>query len=80
MTTQPLDCLTVVKELWDYLDGELMPERAAQIREHLATCTGCHSHVEFCRAFVARVPEIPVSDDEAALLRKRVLAALASER
>lgn len=80
MTTQPLDCLAVVNELWDYLDGELMPERAAQIREHLATCTGCHSHVEFCRAFISRVPEMPVSDAEAGALRERVLAALAAER
>jgi anti-sigma factor (TIGR02949 family) len=80
MTTQPLDCLAVVKELWDYLDGELMPERAAQIREHLATCTGCHSHVEFCRAFVSRVPEMPVSEAESDALRDRVMAALAAER
>jgi anti-sigma factor RsiW len=80
MTSQPLDCLTVVKELWDYLDGELLPERAAQIREHLATCTGCHSHVEFCRSFVSRVPEMPVSDSETSELRTRVLAALAAER
>jgi anti-sigma factor RsiW len=80
MTTQPLDCLTVVKELWDYLDGELMPERAAQIREHLTTCTGCHSHVEFCRAFVERVPEMPVSETESATLRDRVMVALAAER
>ncbi len=80
MTTPPLDCLTVVKELWDYLDGELMPERTAQIREHLATCTGCRSHVEFCRAFVSRVPELPVSGEETEALRERVMAALAAER
>ena len=80
MTTQPLDCRAVVQELWDYLDGEVLPERAALIREHLATCTGCQSHVEFCRAFVSRVPEIPVTEAEASVLRERVMAALAAER
>jgi hypothetical protein len=36
--------------------------------------------VEFCRAFVSRVPEMPVSEAESDALRDRVMAALAAER
>ena len=33
MTTTPsLDCLSVVKELWDYLDGELDTARWEAVR------------------------------------------------
>ena len=33
MTDQPLDCVGAMKQLFDYLDGELTPDREAADRE-----------------------------------------------
>ena len=80
MTTTPsLDCLSVVKELWDYLDGELDTARWAAVREHLRVCTGCASHVQFCRTFVDRVATVPVDALAVTVLRDRVLTAMHSD-
>jgi anti-sigma factor (TIGR02949 family) len=75
-TPTPLDCATVITQLWDYLDGELDAGRWNAIREHLATCTGCTSHVEFCRTFLAQVKTAQLDANEVAALRARVIAAL----
>lgn len=76
MTIAPIDCHSAMRELWDYLDDELPAERTEQIRAHLATCTGCHEHMQFCRAFLQQI-ELPVVPAAAvANLRERVRAAL----
>ena len=75
----PLDCLTVVHLMWDYLDHELSAERWEEVRQHLATCTGCRSHVDFCRAFLARLREVPIEASEVEQLRGRVRDALRME-
>lgn len=46
-----LDCDAVMRQLWDYLDGELTPARTEAIREHLALCARCFPQLEFERAF-----------------------------
>ncbi|MEP6762689.1 MAG: zf-HC2 domain-containing protein [Gemmatimonadaceae bacterium] len=76
MTLPPIDCRHAMAELWDYLDDELPAERTQQIREHLATCTGCQSHVQFCRAFLVQIQMTRVSQTEVSSLRDRVQAAL----
>ncbi len=76
MTATPIDCRSAMRELWDYLDDELPPARTQQIREHLATCTGCSAHVEFCRAFLAQIDMTPVAASELGALRERVQIAL----
>ena len=35
--TPMLDCDAVMRQLWDFLDGELTATREAAIREHLPT-------------------------------------------
>ena len=76
MTIAPIDCRSAMRELWDYLDNELPAERTEQIRLHLATCTGCHEHMEFCRAFLQQIelPSVPAL--AVAELRGRVQDAL----
>ena len=78
-TTEPLDCLTVVRQLWDYLDGELDPARWEAIQSHLATCTGCNGHMEFARSFLKQSAESIVDPDFLAVTRARVALALQSE-
>lgn len=79
MTPAPIDCRSAMKDLWDYLDDELPAERAAQIREHLATCTGCESHMQFCRAFLRQIDMPMVSGNQIAELRDKVRATLLRE-
>lgn len=79
MTAPTIDCLTVVHQMWDYLDHELPHDRWQQVREHLATCTGCREHVEFCRSFLERIRDVPVEALEVAALRERVREAIRIE-
>ncbi|HUP86319.1 MAG TPA: mycothiol system anti-sigma-R factor [Acidimicrobiales bacterium] len=42
-----VDCNSVVKELYTFLDGELTDGRRVQIERHFTGCTDCHEVVEF---------------------------------
>ena len=50
-----ISCQEVMKELWDYLDGELPVERAALIADHLAECARCYPQYRFEYAFLGAV-------------------------
>ena len=42
-----VDCGSVIKELYTFLDGELTDGRRVQIERHFTGCTDCHEVVEF---------------------------------
>ncbi|HVE79593.1 MAG TPA: zf-HC2 domain-containing protein, partial [Gemmatimonadaceae bacterium] len=46
------DCRTAMRQLWDYLDQELTPERMEAMQRHLEKCAGCYPHLDFERAFL----------------------------
>ena len=52
-----IDCLTAVRQPWDYLHEEQSEEGVAQVRQHLHRCERCLPHhdfaVEFLRALHA---------------------------
>ena len=50
---RPLDCRSAMMQLYDYLDGELSPERMALIRTHLDDCRPCYAHAQFERDVLA---------------------------
>jgi len=71
-----MDCEQAVRELWDYLDGELTEEQMAEVRAHLKACRGCFPHFDFERAFLealAKSKEEQAAPDE---LRRKVVAKL----
>ncbi len=74
-----LDCDAVMRQLWDYLDAELTPERMELIGAHLAVCKRCYPQYRFERSFLdalaAAREEHPALDH----LRRRVMAALRAE-
>lgn len=56
-------CREVMEQLWDYLDGELPPERMEALADHLALCRRCYPQYRFQLAFLealarerARIP------------------------
>jgi anti-sigma factor (TIGR02949 family) len=72
----PRDCLKAIEHLYEYLDGELTPEREAAVKAHLATCAYCFSLFGFEDAYLkflgarARAQGIPPD------LRRRILETL----
>lgn len=44
-----------MRQLWDFLDGELTPDRMKAIEAHLAGCEHCLSRAAFERAFLNAV-------------------------
>ena len=71
-----IPCKDVIHKLWDYLDGEVTPELADAIKEHLELCAGCRAVSGFEEAFLHTV-QVLVDDPPAdAELQAKVLAAL----
>lgn len=52
-----VDCRSAMQQLWDFVDGELTPERLAAVERHLTICSHCHPHAEFAERFLAAVHE-----------------------
>lgn len=50
-----VDCTSVIQQLWEYLDGELGPERMRAVHTHLALCARCYPHYDFEKAFLEAV-------------------------
>ena len=47
-----VSCREVIEQLWDYLDGELPPDRMEEIAAHLAECARCYPQYRFEFAFL----------------------------
>lgn len=73
-----IPCDRVITRLWEYVDGELPEERAAEVREHLDVCARCFPQYDFQRAyreFLRHCAEQPVPPG----LRKRVFERILAE-
>lgn len=71
-----INCDEVMRQLWDYLDGELTRERVEAIEAHLAMCERCLPHAEFERAFLRAVAQVRREPADASGLAARVRQAL----
>lgn len=76
MEHEMLDCEAVMRQLWDYLDGELTPERVEAVAAHLSVCERCFPQYEFQQAFLATIAAAQQAEPTPAGLRQRVLNAL----
>lgn len=77
--TDMLDCEAVMKQLWDYLDGELTEERENAIREHLALCARCVPQRDFEESFLRALAAARRRHTSLDSLRGRVIDALRGE-
>ncbi len=68
-----LDCEAVMRQLWDYLDGELTPERMAAVRAHLDLCKRCFPQLEFERSFLDAVARTAPQHSDPDRLRERIV-------
>ena len=70
------DCETVMRQLWDYLDGELTPDRMAAMRAHVELCKRCHPQYEFERSFLDAVASSARAHSNPDRLREKLTEAL----
>ena len=77
--TNPIDCETAVRRLWDFLDGRLPGMADDEVKAHLATCAGCPRHFAFAETLqtllAASTPPRVLAHEETRL-RERVRGAL----
>lgn len=62
--------------LQDYLDGELVPEQARAIEEHLSGCPECAREAASFRLVFERLENLPLFDPSPALVDRVLAAAL----
>lgn len=74
-----LDCESVMRQLWDYLDRQLTPETIAAIDGHLAKCQRCRPQADFRRAFERAVSAAREDAGDTGALRDRIRRALQDE-
>lgn len=74
-----LDCDAVMRQLWDYLDGELTSETETAVRAHLAVCKRCHPQYDFESAFQRALTASRRTHSQPGALKARVLGALRAE-
>ncbi len=74
-----LDCDSVMRQLWDYLDHELTPDRAAGIRAHLDLCQRCYPQYEFERSFLDAVAGSARQHSNLERLRRQLMVALEAQ-
>ena len=71
-----IDCQAVMRQLWDYLDGELTPDRVTAIQQHLEMCARCSPQFEFERSFLDQLALLRRDHADPARLRTRLVEAL----
>ena len=76
MKIEMLDCDAVMRQLWDFLDGELTPERDAAVRAHLGVCKRCYPQQNFEESFLRALSASRRTHSSPDAIKTRVLAAL----
>lgn len=71
-----LDCESVMRQLWDYLDEQLTPETMHAVHHHLEQCQRCRPQAEFRRAFERAVAGAREEAGDTDALRERIRSAL----
>ena len=46
------ECAAAMRQLWEFLDGEMTPDRTAQMRQHIDECKRCFPHYDWEKAFL----------------------------
>lgn len=74
--TPKVDCRSALQQLWDYVDGELTPERMEAVKRHLGECAHCVPQAEFAERFLAALHDTRDVRCCPEALRARVVAKL----
>lgn len=50
-----ITCREAAERVYEYLDGELDPERAEEVHEHIRVCQRCWPYFDFERLFLRHI-------------------------
>lgn len=78
-TIRRIDCAEAEDRAAFFVLGALSPREAAEVREHLATCTDPHAEFAELGGVVPHLAELPEQFEPPAALRDRVLDAVAAD-
>lgn len=75
MTEDPkdIDCREALERLYEYLDGELTPVRAEEVRLHLEHCAPCLAASDFEGAYLRFLEARSWAQKAPEQLRKKIL-------
>lgn len=71
-----IDCESVARHLWEYLDGELPEAEMQQIAAHLRDCLRCNSHAAFEQSLLDHIAQVRRDPADLPALERRVRRAL----
>ena len=71
-----IDCAEALDRLYEYIDGELTPVRAEEVRLHLEKCAPCLGVSQFEKAYLRFLEARTRAKEAPEGLRKRVLEQL----
>ncbi|MDT8436474.1 MAG: zf-HC2 domain-containing protein [Gemmatimonadota bacterium] len=77
--TDETTCEEALALVYEYLDGELEPERTDIVRRHLAQCRCCYPHFDFERMFLDYVRDVGGTPRSSPELRDRIRRILERE-
>lgn len=75
MTDRPrgIDCAEILERLYEYLDGELTAERAAEVKTHLQDCAPCTALSGFEATYIRFLEARTRARNAPEELKKRIL-------
>ena len=76
MSAPMLDCESVMRQLWDYVDAELTPQRMDEISAHVEMCQRCYPQYEFERSFLDAIAARRRTHSDPERLRAKLIEAL----
>lgn len=76
MSAPMLDCASVMRRLWDYVDAELTPQALDEIRAHVEMCQRCYPQYAFERSFLDAIGARRRTHSDPGKQRTQLLAAL----
>ena len=76
MSAPMLDCESVMRQLWDYVDAELTPQRMDEISVHVEMCQRCYPQYEFERSFLDAIAARRRTHSDPERLRAKLIEAL----
>ena len=79
MNLPVVDCSMAMRQLYDYLDGELSEEKAEAIRAHIELCVPCFKHASFEKELLDIVANGWNQVTASADLQRRILEHLRAE-
>lgn len=69
----PIECEEAVRQVYEFLDGELDAHTTHRIRRHLEICRRCYPYFNFERIFLDHIRSAGIEEEHSEELERKVL-------